>query len=126
MSKPKTKKEKPKATKAKPVVLPEPRKPTPEEVLAEIATLKDYRERVLHYSAFGDDHRASIAAQIAVLHENLDDDDIYLRYGVSPEEEDEGVEQPSIIGQALDARQWLDGESEDGPPSGGWKSLLRK
>jgi hypothetical protein len=100
--------------------------PTQKQIDAEIKILEDYRNRVRATSAFGDDHRESIDAQIDVLREDLEDDDIYERFGVSPEEEADGQEQPGLVSQALYARQWLDGELDDGPLSESWKSLLVK
>jgi hypothetical protein len=88
-------------------------KPTPKQVQAEIEKLEEIKPRVRRYSMFGDDHHASIEAQIDVLRKNLDNDAIYDSF--------DGKE--SILDNAIQAQQWRDGESEEGAPSVGWAEL---
>jgi len=90
-------------------------RPTREQIQAEIEQLTAMRPKVRHYTAFGDDNRAAISAQIAVLEKLLGDDAIYDRY-----EDDD-----SILMQALEARQWLDGDSEYATLSEGWQELVQ-
>ena len=113
------------ASKAKPAS-PKAGPPTPDEIKKEIKVLKNYRERIRPTSMFGDDHKASIGAQIEVLEKNLSDDRIYDLYEPSEEEQMENAASTSSLDNALEARRWLDGESEDGSPSEAWKSLLIK
>lgn len=75
------------------------------------------KPRVRHYSKFGDNHHASIEAQIEVLTERLDEDTIY-------DKQSDGDWNENTVGCALEARRWLDGE-EDSPPSEGWKGLVQ-
>ena len=79
---------------------------TEKEIKKEIKALKAIRPKVRPFSAFGDDNLAQLDAQVVVLEEDLDNNEIYDRYdhsGISEE----------IISAALEARNWIDGESED-------------
>lgn len=80
---------------------------TQEEVKKQIAVLIKIKPKVPQYSAFGDDHWAAIDAQIKVLEEDMDNSDIENEF-----ELEEGVAL-NIVTAALDARQWIDGESEE-------------
>ena len=78
---------------------------TQEEIKKEIEALKTVRPKVKPYSFFGDDNLAQLDAQIEVLEQDLDSDDISDRYdhaGISEE----------IVSAAFDARNWRDGESD--------------
>lgn len=75
---------------------------TDDEIQAEITALQDIRPRVRPRSAFGDDNIAKLDAQVAVLQNHLDTRKIYDTF----EHDDEALM------AALDARQWLDGESD--------------
>jgi len=92
-------------------------KPTLEQIQAEIEQLTAMCPKVRHYSAFGDDNRAAISAQIAVLEKLLDNDAIFDRYEQGSDE--------AILYAALDARQWLDGDFEDDTLSEGWQELVQ-
>lgn len=98
--------------------MPKP-KPAPKEVLAEIKRLKEMQPNVRAMSMFGDDNRAAIDAQIAVLEGNLGEDAVYDAYS-NPDNDDDR----HLLDNALEARRWLDGDSEDGLPSEGWKELV--
>lgn len=50
---------------------------TPKKVEKEIAALLKLRPKVLHRSAFGDDHHAAIDAQVTVLKDRLSESDIW-------------------------------------------------
>lgn len=105
--------------KAKPKTLP-----TPEQVAQEIEKLVAMKPTVRRTSMFGDNHHAAIDAQVEVLRGRLTEEAIYLRYG---DPLDDDPDQPqNVVESALEARQWLDGESEGGlPPSAEWRALVR-
>lgn len=79
---------------------------TKEQITKEIEALKTVRPNVRPRSAFGDDNLAQLDAQITVLENNWDNNEIYDEYdhaGLSEE----------ILSSALYARQWIDGENDD-------------
>ncbi len=102
------------------------RKPkSAKEVEKEVAKLREMKPTVLRTSSFGDNHHDAIDAQIEVLKESLDNDDIYDRWGSS---EDEDEDRPhNILDAALDAMGWMDGGSfgEGKKPSKNWAELVR-
>ena len=83
--------------------------------------LEKMKPKILRRSLFGENHHAAIDAhatidaQIYVLSREPAEDDIWNRYG------DNTV---GIGSAALDARQWLDGETDE-KPSDGWRELIR-
>ncbi len=89
--------------------------PTQETIQAEIRTLSLLQPTIRATSAFGDDNRAAVDAQVTVLNENMSRDDIYARFG------DTGY----ITDSALDARDWLDGESDSELLSENWAGLVQ-
>ena len=91
--------------------------PTEKQIESEIKKLAKIQQTVLPYSAFGDDHRAAIAAQIVVLEERLTEDDVWDRYGDDAE---------NIRENAEDAARWLEGETEEKTLSETWESLVQK
>jgi hypothetical protein len=98
------------------------------DIDAEIAALEHASRnlRVTH-SAFGDDHRESIAAQINVLTRRMDHDDVEAAYG---EQALGGEFVETVYDDALAACDWMQGYlGEDAQaPSGpdGWGCLLRR
>ena len=89
-------------------------KPTEDEVQKEVALLKEQLPKVRRYSAFGDDNRAQIIAQIRVAEEDFDDDDI------------EDFVDDAVQPAARDMRDWMDyGDTGDGSPSQGWALLFK-
>lgn len=90
--------------------------PTQEQVQTEIEKLKEMEPRIRHHSAFGDDNRAQVRAQIRVLEEELSTDAIYDLDGLVSDEAIEGM---------LYARQWLDGDEPE-PPSEDWEGLVEE
>lgn len=93
--------------------------PTEEQIQETIRQLKEIKPKIKRYSFFGDDNRATMQAQIEVLEERLDDDDIYERWS----EDDQG----DIRASAQSALQWMEnGETEDGETDlvEGWKGLI--
>lgn len=85
---------------------------TQEEINEEIARLKAIRDHVRHYTAFGDDNRAAIDAQIMVFERNLSTDFIYDIW------DDDDYQ----LDNADWAANWRDGY-EDDAPSANWVEL---
>ena len=78
---------------------------TKDQIKKEIEALKTVRPNVRPRSAFGDDNLAQLDAQVAVLENDWDNNDIYDEYdraGLSEE----------ILSSALCARQWMDDEED--------------
>lgn len=101
------------------------KKPTNEQIAAEIAALKKMKPSVCKTTAFGDDNHAAIDAQIAVLEERLTDGKIYDRYeptGDSDIDHDEG-RGDGVLSSAIDAQQWRDGDTSE-KPSEGWQGIV--
>lgn len=94
------------------------KKPIREEITTELATLKDMAPRIRQRDAFGGDNRAGIDAQIRVLEKDMNESAIRDKW--------DGENDYDIESAAMEARQWLNGEAEDGAPSEGWKGLLPK
>lgn len=90
-------------------------KPSMKAVEDEIRLLLEIKPSVLKMSSFGDDHHAAIDAQVDVLSNDLDADEIYSTY-----EDDHNA-----IDNALEARDWMDGTSDCESLVGEWKSLVR-
>ena len=91
---------------------------TNEQIDAEIAALNEMKPSVRHRSAFGDDNHEAIEAQLSVLRERMDTDEIYDTWG--DEDTDEFAQ--NVLDEALAARHWLIGDEE--APSVGWASLV--
>lgn len=90
---------------------------TDAEVEAEIVSLKSMKPKVRRYTAFGEDNRDAIQAQIDVLEQKISGGKIYDRFG-----DDE-----YLHGQALTASAWRSGENaEDGSPSEQWAPLVQE
>ena len=89
-------------------------KPTPEQIKQEIETLMEMKPKVKRYSGFGDDHHAALDAQVDVLKNDLNAEDIDGQY----EEE--------VRSQAHDARAWLNGDFELDTLSEEWQSLVQE
>lgn len=100
--------------------------PKPEEIIAEIAMLRKLKPSVRQRSMFGEDNHAAIEAQIYVLENNSDDDDIYNRYQPTDEETGEADESGNNrheLDCALEVRRWMDGHEKE-PPSMDWIRLV--
>ncbi len=88
---------------------------TKEQITKEIEALKTIRPNVRPTSIFWDDNLDSVDAQIDVLEDDMDDDEIYNRFDRTSSSE-------YILESALAARQWIDDE-KDGDCEGlacGW------
>lgn len=79
---------------------------TPERIKKEIEALKTVRPNVRPASIFGDDNLTALDAQIAVLENDWDDNEIYDRY-------DHADSSEYILDAALAAREWMDDEEDD-------------
>lgn len=94
-------------------------KPTQEQITAEIAKLKDLAPRIRQHDAFGGNNRAKIDAEIRVLEKNMTHDQIDEHWdGMSHHERD-------VNWDAHEARDWMDGESEEESLAAGWEGLAR-
>lgn len=98
-------------------------------VNAEIARLVKMKSRVRQRTAFGDDNHDAIDAQILVLTNRADNDEVYDRFG--PSHDDKGKESFEFtdscdhkLQAALEALMWLEGETKEAP-SKGWKELMK-
>ena len=80
---------------------------TEKQIKKEIEALKTVRPNVRPTSMFGDDNLAALDTQVKVLEENLNNDRIYDAYDHCDSSE-------YILGSALHARQWINGEEDDG------------
>lgn len=98
------------------------KKPTEQQIVQEIKKLQSVRDKVPPCTAFGDDNRASIDAQIDVLQENLIEDEVWKRWGTAEDGEDLGQE----FHEAQRAFWWMRGENgETERPSKAWEELVR-
>jgi len=91
------------------------KKPTAAEVEAEVKKLQELAPKIRQVDFFGGSNRAKIQAEINVLQNNLDEDDIYDTYGGNPD----------VESSALYVAQWRDEGSEDGAASEGWVPLVK-
>ncbi len=129
-----------KPVKVKPTPKPVARKRTPAEVKAEIAALQDLLPRIRSYSAFGDDNRALLQAEIDALEQGWEEDDVYdgplderdlEREQEESEDSDDPIDHSREIEErrnqqnsAISAIQWRDGDAPEAP-SDGWTPLVR-
>jgi len=85
---------------------------------AEVKALRELLPKIRRYSAFGDNHRAAISAQIQVIEGNMSNDEIF-------DMEESGEWASNVREAASDALDWLEGRDlEEGPnPAKTWESL---
>lgn len=88
---------------------------TQQEIDQEIAALEELKPHVISYNVYGDDYQAGLDAQINVLKNGLESDEIHETYGDSREELDDSDYSTFVYDQALEARQWVDGEILEAP-----------
>jgi hypothetical protein len=84
------------------------------EIDKEIATLKGMVDKIPPFTAFGDSNVERIEAEIRVLEESMDEDDVFDTF-------DDGSEAQDAARNAL---LWREG-NEDESPSEGWKPLVK-
>jgi hypothetical protein len=94
---------------------------TAEEIQAEIDRLKEMKPTVRRFDTFGGDNHAKIDAELDVLEERMDEDEIYDRWS----DEDDPEINYDLISSARYAMAWMMGDEED-PPSKGWEALVEK
>jgi hypothetical protein len=101
-------------------------KPTPDQVAAEIKLLAGLLPRVRPTTAFGDDNRTAIEAQIIVLTERMDLDDVYDRFGEDAFLIDDGFDQ-YVLDSAMEAHDWLHGlrAADEDSPAKSWEGLAQ-
>jgi len=92
-------------------------KPTPTEIIAEAKILETIKLKVPSPGKFGGDNHAAIDAQIQVLEELMDINDI-------DEKNDNEEWSNHVTDSAREALDWMDGDSED-KPSDGWMPLIK-
>ena len=91
---------------------------TEEQIIAEIAALVALKPKVRKRTAFGDDYRAAIDAQLAVLRERMSSDEVYDAYG----DEDADEFDQHTFDAALSACDWMTGmlASDEESPAASW------
>lgn len=95
--------------------------PTKEQIEAEVAKLREMAPRIRQRSSFGDDNRAKIDAQIAIL----SGEKTLSYFEVDETCEDFDESDSEIFFEAKAAHDWMtEGRLEDGPLSAGWEKLL--
>lgn len=99
-------------------------RPTNDAINAEAAALTELQPRVRERSFFGDDHRAAIGAQIAVLAGRMSMDEVHDTYGEDAFEDPNEFDQ-YVLDEAIAARDWIAGDLAPGieRPSENWASL---
>lgn len=96
--------------------------PSPTEVAAEIATLKELLPKVRRWTFFKEDNHEAIQVQIGVLEDELDEDGCYICYAEEAFEDHSEFDE-RILNVALDAARWLEGSDKE-KPSEGWQELV--
>lgn len=92
------------------------KEPSESEIEQEVAALEKMKPNILRESKFGEDHHAAIEAQLEVLRERMDEDDVDENYGDAED---------NIRSAAQDAANWLTGDHESEHLTSDWESLLR-
>lgn len=88
-----------------------------DKIKAEVAKLREIKPKVIRKSRFGYDNWKALEAQVVVLGESLNEKQIW---SIWPSNKPDGYELLS----ALEALEWMNGESEIDSLAQGWKSLL--
>ncbi len=79
---------------------------TQKQIDEQIRLLKEARPKVVPYSIFGTDNLEGLDAQVRVLEEDMDSDDIWDRW-------DRDEEDMDVRSNAEEALAWLNDESEN-------------
>jgi|GEM_PF-1656998 len=96
-------------------------KPTPEQVTAEIAKLREMKPHIPERSVFNDNNHEAIDADIEVLEKNLREGDIMYRNEMLENDDGEYLSDHAMD-SALGALRWLEGD-EEMSPSTNWEGL---
>lgn len=93
---------------------------TQEEIKKEIEALKAVRPNVRPYSMFGDDNLAAFDAQVEVLEQDMDDDEVSDRFDCS------GIPE-NVMSSAFHALDWINGEEDfdGGSLAEGWSPIKK-
>lgn len=93
------------------------KKPTEKQINEEIKKLTEMKPYVRRRTLFGDDNHEGIDAQIKVLMKPMDNDEIFDEWPEQGEHDDDSDsdvdENESVRDHALQAFEWLEGESEE-------------
>ena len=104
------------------------KKPTPQQLKAEIEWLKQNRAKMPRYNFFREDLHEKLDAQIEVLEQGLDEDAIYVRCHFEDDSDERAADDSlwhySTLSPCLEAMRWRDGDQND-PPSAAWKDTLQ-
>ena len=95
------------------------------EVDIQVKWLKDNRNNIPAYDAFGGDNHAKIDAEIFTLEEKLDEDDVYNKSNAEGEEDDSKEWNSEQLESALGVIEWREG-NEDVSPMDNWGVLVKK
>lgn len=102
---------------------------TPKQIKKELDALSKMKTLIPQYTAFGDNNREKIEAEIRVLADDMSEDEIYGEWPVDGKDDEESNELLREYGAqnsaALYARRWMDGEEEESM-SQGWAPLAKK
>lgn len=101
------------------------------EIEAEIAALEALKPNVRHFTFFNDDNHAAIDAQIHVLRERLTSDGVHeafgdpaeFMHGDDDEIDDDVPFDQHTLDSAVEAHDWMTGESTEQSPSESWKDV---
>lgn len=94
-----------------------PQAKTDTEVLAEIEKLQRIKPHIRQYSFFGDDNKAAIQAEIDVLTERMNLEDVHHRFDPCDQ---------YVLESAMSAHDWMTGQLDPDllDPSDNWTSLV--
>jgi hypothetical protein len=98
---------------------------TDDEINAEIAALTELKAVVPEHNRFRDSNHDAIDAQIKVLKNRYDDDDVYTDWGENENLEEDEDFCESVFHSALEACMWLHGNRQE-KPSAGWGVLVKQ
>ena len=88
------------------------------EIKKEIEKLKGLIGKIRPFTIFGDDNGKQLEAQIKVLEEKMDIDDVY--------DDIEFCEDEMLCCDLTHVVQWMNNEEGEPAPSKGWKDLVIK
>lgn len=101
---------------------------TDKEIAEEIAKLKQIKPKVPKATYFGDDNHEAIDAQIKVLSERMDEDEVMDKTQFEDDLEENGRDEsrwsPHTGDSARNALNWLT-EDDDESPSSSWESIAK-
>ncbi len=90
------------------------------EVKVEIKKLQEIKPKIPEYTKFGGNNWEKIDAQIRVLKEDMDEEDIDAEWGGPIEDID-----TELLNSAEEAMNWVNGDPEEAPHVD-WMSLVKE